>query len=163
MMWLALFLLGLTTYVIVYYRVRRITRTPWWILWLTLMLPPFVIAAWALVHGEREPVPPALLIGSFTASFILYIWLVQTGRISGAPPKPTDIDQAPPETVNQSETSSAARPINKAEEGALQNCFPWSVYYLQSLEYRPQAMICRGQLRSNPEVAYQTVRENVQA
>jgi membrane-associated protease RseP (regulator of RpoE activity) len=54
------------------------------------------------------------------------------------------------------------RPIDKAEESQLQSCFPWSVYYLQNIEYRPQAVICRGQLRTSPDTAYATVSENVQ-
>ncbi|MCP2732701.1 site-2 protease family protein, partial [Limnofasciculus baicalensis] len=39
----------------------------------------------------------------------------------------------------------------------------WGVYYLQQLEYRPQAVLCRGQLRTNPDAAYQTVRQNIEA
>ncbi|MBD2018793.1 site-2 protease family protein, partial [Leptolyngbya sp. FACHB-36] len=65
-------------------------------------------------------------------------------------------------TATPSVDPAALRPIDKAEETQLQNCFPWSVYYLQNIEYRPQAVICRGQLRSKPEVAYQTIRENVE-
>ena len=59
--------------------------------------------------------------------------------------------------------SSELRPIDREEETYLRNCFPWTVYYLQDLEYRPQAVICRGQLRTNPEAAYQRIRENVEA
>jgi membrane-associated protease RseP (regulator of RpoE activity) len=54
------------------------------------------------------------------------------------------------------------RPIDKSEEQHLQTCFPWSIFYLQNIEYRPQAVICRGQLRSKPELAYKTIRENVE-
>lgn len=57
---------------------------------------------------------------------------------------------------------AALRPIDQSEERHLQACFPWSVYYLQNLEYRPQAVICRGHLKSQPEVAYQTIRGNVE-
>ncbi|MCA1993692.1 MAG: site-2 protease family protein [Coleofasciculus sp. S288] len=55
------------------------------------------------------------------------------------------------------------RPISKQEEKELRNCFPWGVYYLQNVEYRPQAVLCRGKLRTNPDAAYQTVRNNIEA
>jgi membrane-associated protease RseP (regulator of RpoE activity) len=58
---------------------------------------------------------------------------------------------------------STLRPITKQEETELRNCFPWGVYYLQNVEYRPQAVLCRGKLRTNPESAYQTVRGNIEA
>ena len=56
----------------------------------------------------------------------------------------------------------ALRPIDAVEEASLRDCFPWSIYFLQNLEFRPQAVICRGQLRTNPEAAYETIRENVE-
>jgi Zn-dependent protease len=55
------------------------------------------------------------------------------------------------------------RPLTTDEEKTLQTCFPWSTYYLQNIDYRPQAVICRGQLRSQPDVAYKTIRDNVEA
>jgi len=165
MIWLALLLLGLTTYLIVQRSVVRFTQTPWWLLWLVLMLPAFAISIWTLTHSQQEPVPPELLIGSFILSSTLYFVLVQRGRPSTA----TNATATPSaevkaqEAKNTTDPKSVLRPMNKTEEAALQNCFPWSVYYLQNIEYRPQAMICRGQLRSTPEVAYQTIRENVQS
>ena len=67
------------------------------------------------------------------------------------------------QTADPEKEPSALRPIDRDEEAYLRNCFPWTVYYLQNLEYRPQAVICRGQLRTNPEAAYQRIRENVEA
>lgn len=167
MIWLALLLLGLTTYLLVKRSVARLTRTPWWLLWLVLMLPAFVIGFWALTHPQPQSMPAALLIGSFILSSTLYFVLVQRGRISTATGTPTGTSDALKDTEakpsDSPDPNSALRPLNKTEEAALQNCFPWSVYYLQNLEYRPQAMVCRGQLRSTPEVAYQTVKENIQA
>jgi len=162
MIWLALLLLGLTTYFIVQRSVARITQTPWWVLWLVLMLPAFVICFWTLAYGSRQPVPSALLIGSFIVSSTLYFVLVQRGRAS------TTATDAAKSSLNTQETRTAETklapsPLDKSEEAMLQNCFPWSIYYLQNVEYRPQAIICRGQLRSTPEIAYQTVQENVQA
>ena len=57
----------------------------------------------------------------------------------------------------------ALSPLSKEEESQLHHCFPWSIYYLQQIDYRPQAVVCRGQLRSQPEVAYQTIQANIQA
>ncbi|HBE19160.1 MAG TPA: site-2 protease family protein [Cyanobacteria bacterium UBA11149] len=67
------------------------------------------------------------------------------------------------ETGTPPRSESSLRPITKQEETDLRNCFPWGVYYLQHLEYRPQAVLCRGQLRTNPDRAYQTVRNNIEA
>ncbi len=55
------------------------------------------------------------------------------------------------------------RPIEPTEETQLRNCFPWSVYYIQNIEYRPQAVICRGKLKTNPTNAYQQVKSNIEA
>ncbi|RUR84325.1 site-2 protease family protein [Nostoc sp. PCC 7120 = FACHB-418] len=55
------------------------------------------------------------------------------------------------------------RPIEPTEETQLRNCFPWSIYYVQNIEYRPQAVICRGQLRTTPTQAYQQIRANIEA
>ncbi|GBE94140.1 peptidase M50 [Nostoc cycadae WK-1] len=55
------------------------------------------------------------------------------------------------------------RPIEPTEESQLRNCFPWSVYYIQNLEYRPQAIICRGQLRTTPLQAYQRIKANIES
>lgn len=67
------------------------------------------------------------------------------------------------ERVTPPPRDASLRPITKQEETDLRNCFPWGVYYLQHLEYRPQAVLCRGQLRTNPDTAYQTVRNNIEA
>jgi Zn-dependent protease len=47
------------------------------------------------------------------------------------------------------------------DEGMLKGCFPWSVYYLQSLEYRDESVICRGNLRSSSNLAYNLIKDNV--
>lgn len=67
------------------------------------------------------------------------------------------------ETVTVAARQPTLRPITQQEETELRNCFPWGVYYLQNVEYRPQAVLCRGKLRTNPDTAYQTVRENIEA
>lgn len=160
-----LFLLGLITYFIVQ-RVSGVTRTPTWLLWLVAMTPAFIWSAWGLVYGTEKPMPSLLVVIPFAVCLLLYWFLIQWGRISPPPPvdssAPEEHNQVGTSTLSPSAESATVRPINKSEESSLQNCFPWGVYYLQNIEYRPQAVICRGQLRSKPEVAYQTIRENVE-
>ncbi|HIK15479.1 MAG TPA: site-2 protease family protein [Leptolyngbyaceae cyanobacterium M33_DOE_097] len=160
-----LFLLGFITYLIVR-RVSGVTRTPTWLLWLVAMTPAFIWSAWGLLKGTEKTMPSELVLIPFIVCLVLYWVLIQMGRVSPAVKSSSDgesgseIDSntaiARPETLTPS-------PLNKLEEGSLKNCFPWSVYYLQQIEYRPQAVICRGQLRSSPEVAYRTVCENIES
>jgi membrane-associated protease RseP (regulator of RpoE activity) len=101
------------------------------------------------------------LLGIFTY-FILQHWLiVQWGR--RASNSSAENDRAV-ELKTASEAASQPtrlRPIDRNEEAQLRNCFPWSVYYIHNIEYRPQAVICRGQLRTTPELAYQRIQENI--
>ncbi|MEM7771789.1 MAG: site-2 protease family protein, partial [Cyanobacteria bacterium P01_A01_bin.37] len=70
--------------------------------------------------------------------------------------------QTAAEAVKAAAEKATIPPLEKEEEATIQHCFPWSVYYLQNIEYRPQAIICKGQLRASPTVAYNTVRENIE-
>ena len=167
MIWLILF--GLITYFFIAQWVSEITRTPVWLLWVVAMMPVFVLTIWTAVFQGRS-MPTPLVVSLFLGCLALYLYLIQRGRIippqnSAVETSAIDVSQTPtiesaPEA--QSETQ-IPRPINKVEEGYLQNCFPWSVFYLQQIEYRPQSVVCRGQLRTKPEIAYQTIRENVEA
>jgi membrane-associated protease RseP (regulator of RpoE activity) len=158
MIWLLwLFLMGLVTYYIVR-RVTGITRTSVWLLWLVAMAPVITLTVWTIAtKGGR--IAPALIILICAGSFSLYLYLVQRGRIITPP---ADVAIAPASAAAAVPKSEPPRPIDKTEEGQLQNCFPWSVYYLQNIEYRPQAVICRGQLRTTPDAAYQTIQANIQ-
>ncbi len=159
-----LLLLGLTTYFIVQ-RVSTVTRTPIWLLWVVAMMPAFIWSGWALANGGRKAPPSYLVIIPLVVCLLLYWFLIQWGRVSSPNPGASDGQET---TLSRHENSEAPnempvlKPIDQSEERSLQTCFPWSIYYLQNIEYRPQAVICRGQLRSKPEVAYQTVRENVE-
>ncbi|MGB7520711.1 MAG: site-2 protease family protein, partial [Spirulinaceae cyanobacterium] len=150
---LLLVLLGLITYLIVQRSVASITKTPVWILWLVMMTPALIWTVWTvLVDSEAIPVP--LMVIPFVVCPILYWLLIQWGR-----PK---LEKAEKETTSESEEEkspeenspedlpSKVRPITQNEEKQLRNCFPWSIYYLQNLDYRPQAILCLGKLRSNP-------------
>lgn len=163
MTWFILLILGILiyfSYFIVERSVAHITKTPVWVLWLVMLLPALVWATWIVVQGDAQ-IPIEFLAISFIFSSILYWFLVQWGRVR----QPTHPSSQPEkqEALNAvAERKSNLRPINREEEANLHNCFPWSVYYLQNIEHRPQALICRGQLRTSPEVAYQTVRENIE-
>ncbi len=158
MVWLFLSLLGLTLYFIVQYSVVRVTRTPWWQLWIVLMIPAFVIAGWSLTHKSSiEAIPTPLLVGSFLVSTVLYVLLI------GRNPRPLPEAKGAETNLDEPKGEEVSSPLNKEEQTQLQNCFPWTVYYLKQIDLRPQAVICRGQLRAEAEVAYQTIRQNVQA
>ncbi|MGB3495448.1 MAG: site-2 protease family protein [Elainellaceae cyanobacterium] len=163
-----LLLLGLFTYLIIYRSVSSLTRTPIWLLWLVMMMPAFVwiiaIAYREQSGTENEPVLIAVLLLSFIVSPIIYWILIQKGRPERSPDSPSPIDSAKVETQPLMPTTTLPEtrlPLDRDEEATLKACFSWAVFYLKNLEYRPQALICRGHLRTSPEVAYKTVRENV--
>ncbi|MGD1904780.1 MAG: site-2 protease family protein [Leptolyngbyaceae cyanobacterium] len=163
-----LFLFSILSYLVVRYSVSRITRTPPWLLWLVFMAPVFTLVTWSLQQeGQEAPPesPPGAILTLFILCPLLYWMLIQWGRIQ---PKPdADGKAASTDSADTPKTTAAKqavlRPIDKEEEATLQNCFPWSLYYLQNIEYRPQALICKGQLRGNPTLAYDTIRDNIEA
>lgn len=67
-----------------------------------------------------------------------------------------------PENPELPETTIPVRPIDTAEEATLRTCFPWNVFFLEQIEYRPQAVLCRGKLRTDADAAYNTVKDNIQ-
>jgi len=175
-----LILLGILTYVVVRRSVVDITRTPVWLLWAVMMMPAFIWTAWTMVNGEAD-VPMLLLVAPLIGCPVIYWLLIQWGR-----PKRHYSSSQRSESPSASEsrdisdgTSSAKqagqvmaqlstptqpppRPINKEDEEALKSCFPWGVYYLRNIEYRPQAVVCKGSLRTSPEKAYKTIWANIQ-
>lgn len=163
MLFLLVLFIGILTYLVVQRSVAHITRTPVWILWLVMMTPAFVWTAWVLLNGENTPIPLLLLLGPFIACSLLYYVLIQVGRLPQTAADAAKKTENPIAAAPVAENRQLLRPIDKQEEADLQNCFPWTIFYLQNIEYRPQAMICRGQLRTSPEVAYKTVRENVES
>ncbi len=161
-----LLLLGVLTHFIIRRSVANVTKTPIWLLWLVMMMPAFIWTAWAVVNQDDQRIPLLLLILPFMISSVLYLLLVQWGRPAQPSVKPSSSTvQSPIQemAVNSIESRPALPPINREEEANLQNCFPWSVYYLQNIEHKPQALICRGQLRASADEAYKTVKANVEA
>ncbi len=163
-MWLLLILLGLITYFIVKRNVAGITRTPVWLVWLVMMTPALIWTAWFLVFGEDKPLPPLLFIGPFVLCPLVYWWLVQRGQTRADGQKTISEEQSGnlSETEKLEEASAKLRPITPTEEKSLRDCFPWGVYYLEHLDYRPQAILCRGKLRTNADAAYQTIKGNIE-
>jgi membrane-associated protease RseP (regulator of RpoE activity) len=160
--------LGVFTYFMVQRSVVGITRTPVWLLWLVMMMPALTWSVWVILNGKRSP-HPLLIPSSFVISLALYIYLLQKGRLPNAPEKgastgsTTNSESSPTQPTPSPEPSPSVLPrlINNSEESSLKTCFPWSVFYLQNLEHRPQAVICRGQLRTSADIAYQKIRENI--
>ncbi|TAF10618.1 MAG: site-2 protease family protein [Nostocales cyanobacterium] len=154
-------MLGIATYLIVQRSVANITRTPVWLLWLVLMTPAFILTGWTLIKGAKQSPPPSLIIVPLIVCLLLYWTLFMWGHKVPA-------DSSPSQTTDSTSGNNPAtetlpvRPIEPEEESNLRNCFPWSVYYVQNIEYRPQAIICRGQLRTNPSQAYQRIRSNIE-
>lgn len=164
MLFFWLLLLSVFTYFVVKRSVANVTRTPIWLLWLVMMLPALALVGWVAVNGTEEPAPASLLISLFIICPILYWGLIQWGR-----PPSAKSESAQKQPIQQTQAGAQKaiskpplRPIDKEEETALQHCFPWTVFYLQDIEYRPQAMICRGQLRTSPTTAYDTIKQNIE-
>lgn len=163
-LWLILILivLSLITYFLVQRNVKNVTNTPVWLCWLVMMLPAFIWTAWTYFAEENQPIPLILVVVPFVVCPLLYGWLIQQGKpkeenktVSNNS-EPNPINSQPPQKL------SPIRPINQIEETALRNCFPWNVYYLQHIDYRPQAILCRGKLRTVPKEAYEKIKLNVE-
>ena len=160
-------------YFFVKHNVTKITRTPVWVLWLVIVTPPLIWSTWSLLNnGEDRSMPELIRYGPFLVCLLLSWLLIQLGRREpNSPPTPPIAGKTAADSQTQNlrstlqavEAHSSLRPINKTEEKNLRDCFPWSIYYLENIEYRPQAVICRGKLRSQPQVAYQTIRQNIEA
>lgn len=158
-----LFLIGVLTYIIVQRRVASITRTPVWLLWLVMMTPVFVWTGWILVNGEDAQMPLVLLLGPFIICPVLYYCLIQWGRIPQPIASAQEVEPVRDTLAAVVDKKPPLRPVDRQEEAEIHTCFPLSIYFLQDIEYHPQALICKGKLRTSPEVAYQTIRENVEA
>lgn len=162
--WLLLGILGGFTYFIVKRSVAKITTTPIWLIWLVLMTPALIWTGWTLIYGQDTPMPAFLLIGPFVICPFLYWWLVQKGRVTPQeiPPSPLEKANLVLENIDNPAPKNDLKPITAEEEKSLRDCFPWGIYYLQNIDYRPQAILCRGKLRAVPEEAYQVIKNNVE-
>ncbi len=192
--WILLALVGSATYLLLRKSVARLSKVPWRILWLVMMMPPLV---WVLGRQVFQyEMPPLVMLVLFLTSYFTSMTLVRRGRI-----RPPKVDPQPKventspegdpslvsepahardngaehfsgtESLPEAEEDSATDPISLAlahtpisevPREKLSHCFPWNVFYLQNVEYRPQAIICRGNLRADPSEAYERVQQNVE-
>jgi membrane-associated protease RseP (regulator of RpoE activity) len=161
-----LLVLGLVTYLMVQRIVVNSTRTPFWLLWLVLMTPALVWTGWVAICGEKQPPPRGLILLMLWLIVIcppLFWLLFRLGRHSSKEFQ-NELPASESQSGNHPITEPVqVHPIEPTEETQLRNCFPWSVYYIQNIEYRPQAVICRGQLRTTASNAYQQIKVNIEA
>ena len=157
-------LLGTISYIVIKKSVSKITKTPIWLLWLVLISPALIWTVWRLMNPDSQDIPSLLIIFPLFFSPLLYLWLIEIGK----PQKPIS-DKARNsesplnlEAESKPEKKVKVRPITVEEEKNLRDCFPWGIYYLQKIDYLPQAILCLGKLRTVPDNAYQTIKTNVE-
>ena len=157
--WLIFIILSLTMYLLLQRSMANKTRLPVWTYWLAMMMPTFIWIAWAYFVGEERPLPVLVVIIPLVLGLFFYRQLVQIGK-----PTEEEKEKIETETPPKPEPTlklSQVRPIDSQEEKALRNCFPWNVYYLQNIDYRPQAILCRGKLKAVPDEAYSKIKQNI--
>jgi membrane-associated protease RseP (regulator of RpoE activity) len=155
-------LLSLFAYFLVKNNATGRTQTPIWLLWLVMIAPALIWTIWLFVMGEKQPIPPALVFLPVLISPLLYWWLVALGQPKSGPKTNQTKIELNLEEENIYPKAIQSKPISNSEENELKNCFPWGIYYLQNIDYRPQAILCRGKLRVTGEVAYKTIQKNVE-
>ena len=168
-LWLILAILSPVAYFVVHRSIKHKTTTPVWLCWLTIMLPSFIWTVWTYIFGEGQPLPLPVFLFPLIICPFLYGWLVQRGKLEENQPKENQ-QNSTKETTNKpvsmakpvAESTTTPRPIDSQEETTLRNCFPWNVYYLQNIDYRPQAIFCRGKLKTIPEKAYNEIKNNIE-
>ncbi|BAW97309.1 putative membrane-associated Zn-dependent proteases 1 [[Synechococcus] sp. NIES-970] len=170
--WLLFLIMGVITYVLIRRTVPPENKAPLGLLWLVMMLPASAWLVWILVFGATQPMPLIVMLPLLVVSPVMYWSLLDWGKPkSGEVPGPKEATPPQPPNLETLEQSSSVakeadatklRPISTQEEEALRGCFPWGMYYLQTIDYHPQAILCRGKLRAVPQEAYQTIRDNIE-
>ena len=171
-------ILSVISYIVVKNNVSQITRTPILLLWLALMSPPLIWVGWSLLNSNQDSMPKSLIIIPLIVSPLIYIWLIEIGKPKKhKKQKKVSEESNSSSAINQTQNSNSdddatktktnnapikMRPINAEEEKALRDCFPWGVYYLQKVDYLPQAILCVGKLMMPPEKAYATIKANLE-
>ncbi len=167
--WLVIILSGMIAYWLLGRSLRKTTGRTRWLLWAILMAPPVITLA--KVQITKTTMPPVVMAMLWVTSAIMYWRLTQklvppptketvsdpkTDMASNSisSPDPANLEPATPDPIS-------FRAISAADEVLLRECFPWSVYFLESIEYRPQGVVCRGKLRTDAGAAYQTVKDNI--
>jgi hypothetical protein len=179
-MWLSflfvLILSGVFTYIVLRQTVSQLTVAPLWGLWAILMTPPLLTGATITWSKQIPPLPVAIAV-------CLICWSIYWRLLDWGRPKPRSLPK-PLETIDASRTQTGAsqqselpallpaaepepvaapvvRPIEPEEEAILRTCFAWNIFFLEKIEYRPQAVLCRGKLRTDADNAYNTIEHNI--
>ncbi|MEO1672872.1 MAG: site-2 protease family protein [Cyanobacteria bacterium J06631_2] len=160
-LWLVLIFLSPIAYFFVERSVKNKTTTPVWLCWLVIMMPSFIWTVWTYIFGEEQPLPLPVYLLPLIVCPLLYGWLIQRGRTVKDKDEPQPDAKKQP-VLDKVAQTSPPRPINSQEEKTLRDCFPWNIYYLQNIDYRPQAIFCRGKLKTLPEKAYDEIKDNVE-
>ena len=163
-LWLILIILSPIAYFIVDRSVKNKTTTPVWLCWLVIMLPSLIWTLWTYIFGNEEPLPLLVFLFPLIVCPLLYGWLVQRGKPAKTTQPELTKDNLDRKTaVLQSMVKpNLPRLIDSQEEDTLRNCFPWNIYYLQNIDNRPQAIFCRGKLKTIPEKAYDEIKNNIE-
>ena len=148
-------LLGILTYLVIRRGVATMTRSPVWLLWLIIMTPILALTAWVIRYGRYAP-PNFFILGLFIVCPLIYTWVVLLGRR----PQMQETPKAAPSPRPRTEPPAL---LGREDEERLRACFPWSVYFLQTIEQRQQIIVCRGRLKAKPAIAHSTVQQNVRS
>ena len=189
--WMVLIFFGAFTSWALNRSASRVTNVPWLKLWVVMMMPIFVLVVSVQVFQRQPNilVLGGLFLLSYISSLSMLRrgrLRGPTQRQNGSSNEGEQSDSADETTSDTSSDSSAGdahsttkspaevvarqlkaigTPTNKAlaelSRDKLRGCFPWTMYYIQDFEYRPQAIICRGNLRAAPEEAYQCINTNL--
>ncbi|AZB71762.1 site-2 protease family protein [Synechococcus elongatus] len=165
LLWLVLLAVG--SYWMLQRSVPRLSRTPVWLLWLVLMMPALVWIGWGLLLGQQGgQLPFVVFLLPLLLSSLLYWTLLQWGRL---PPSraisPSQEEATAIAATTEALTAASTAPtrsLTAEEEALVRQCFPFDRFNLQRLEYRYQAVICRGNLRGDPALVYEQVRTALQ-
>lgn len=169
--WLAI--LGWLTYFILKRSVPPLEGRQLLLLWLVMMSPSLIWISWTTAY-PGQPIPPGLVFGSFMVCSLLYLAMLRNwrGRLPNAAQQDAQRDASTPGSKAGRAASSASSrsdrtppkpPLNADEEARLRQCFSWNTFFVNKLEYRLQAVVCQGQLRTAADQAYEHVRQNVAA
>ncbi len=164
MEFLILLILATASFYIIKRSVSKITTTPIWILWLSLMSPALIWTTWRILNPQQQSIPQPLILIPLLLSPFLYLILIEIGKPATKINHNSQENSNLNNTIDQEDKSvkKIAHLITLEEEKNLRNCFPWDIYYLQKIDYFPQAVICFGKLRTIPDNAYNIIKQNVE-
>ncbi|MCY7334521.1 MAG: hypothetical protein LH649_18095 [Pseudanabaena sp. CAN_BIN31] len=119
-------------------RSHQNNQTQIFILWILAVVLPSLAIAWTSLNRTALPLIFVTIV------FLFCVWIY--GNLPS-------FSNANVEIIE----------LDSSEEKQLKDCFPSAIYQLKDLDYHPQEIYCRGNLRShNPKYAYDTISQNIQ-